>query len=106
MHRKKNHILKQIKEIVKQLDPMAKIYLYGSRSKGLENKESDWDILILIDADQISPELEQKISHPLYDLEFDTGEVISPMIFSEKEWNTKYCFTSFYKNVMLEGELL
>jgi hypothetical protein len=24
-----------------------------------------------------------------YDLEFDTGEVISPMIYTEQEWNSK-----------------
>jgi hypothetical protein len=50
--------------------------------------------------------VEQGIASPLYDLEFDIGEVISPMIYSEKEWNSKYRFTPFYKNVMREGKLL
>jgi hypothetical protein len=49
---------------------------------------------------------EQKITYPLYDLELDTGEVISPMIYSETEWNTKYRITPFYQNVMREGRLL
>jgi uncharacterized protein len=99
-------ILSQIKKIVTEQEPEAKIYLYGSRSRGTAKSYSDWDLLILLNKDKVSPEDEQKISYPLYDLEFDTGEVISPMIYSEKEWNTKYRITPFYQNVMREGRLL
>lgn len=99
-------ILNQIKKIVKDKEPSAKIYLYGSRSRGTAKDDSDWDLLILINKDDISNELEREIAYPLYDLEFDTGEVISPMIYSEKEWNSKYKVTPFYQNVMREGILL
>ncbi|MBN1769514.1 MAG: nucleotidyltransferase domain-containing protein [Prolixibacteraceae bacterium] len=98
--------MKQIKRIIKEKEPTAKIYLYGSRSKGMAKDDSDWDLLILLNKDKISEETERKITYPLYDLEFDTGEVISPMIYSQKEWNTKYKVTPFYKNVMSEGRLL
>ena len=99
-------ILKKIKKIVIDKDPSAKIYLYGSRSRGTAKDYSDWDLLILLDKDKISLEIEQEITYPLYDLEFDTGEVISPMIYSEKEWYSKYKVTPFYQNVMREGKLL
>lgn len=99
-------ILNQIKKIVAEQDPRAKMYLYGSRSRGTAKRNSDWDLLILLNKDTISQEDEQKIAYPLYDLEFDTGEVISPMIYSEKEWNTKYKITPFYQNVIREGRLL
>jgi len=99
-------ILNRIKRIVKDKEPSAKIYLYGSRSRGTAKEDSDWDLLILLNKDKISSEVEREITYPLYDLEFDTGEVISPMIYSEKEWNSKYKVTPFYKNVMREGRLL
>ncbi len=99
-------ILNQIKNIVTEQEPGAKIYLYGSRSQGTAKSSSDWDLLILLNKDKVSPEDEQKIIYPLYDLEFDTGEVISPMVYSEKEWNTKYKITPFYQNVMREGKIL
>ena len=99
-------ILNQIKRIVKFKEPTAKIYLYGSRSRGTAKNDSDWDLLILLNKDNISLEVEREITNPLYDLEFDTGEVISPMIYSEKEWNSKYKVTPFYHNVMKEGKLL
>jgi uncharacterized protein len=99
-------ILREIKRIVSAKDSDAKIYLYGSRVRGTANKESDWDLLILLNKDKITPDLESEITSPLYDLEFETGEVISPMIYSEREWNTKYKITPFYHNVMREGRLL
>jgi uncharacterized protein len=106
MKTSKAEILTQIKRIVKDKEPLAKIYLYGSRSRGTAKDNSDWDLLILLNKDNITSEIERAISYPLYDLEFDTGEVISPMIYSEKEWNSKYKVTPFYRNVMREGKLL
>lgn len=82
------------------------MYLYGLRAKGTEHKKSDWDLLILLKKDKITPEVEESITYPLYDLEFDSGELISPMVCSGKEWNTKYKFTPFYNAVMQEGKLL
>ena len=99
-------LIVQIKRIIKEKAPLAKVYLYGSRVRGTERDESDWDILILLSKDEVTNEIEEEITSPLYDLELDTGEVISPMIYSEKDWNTKYSVTPFYHNVMKEGRLL
>ena len=103
---KSKDILIAIKKLVAERDSSAKIYLYGSRAKGNAKKDSDWDLLILLNIDQITSEIENAITYPLYDLEFETGEIISPMIYSQKEWNTKYSITPFYKNVMKEGYLI
>lgn len=100
------NILQKIKILVQQLEPAAKIYLYGSRARGNARIDSDWDLLILLNKDKITTDIEQRITFPLYDLEFETGEVISPMVYSEKEWKTKYRITPFYSNVMKEGVLL
>ncbi len=99
-------ILVVIKRLVEEKDATAQIYLYGSRAKGTAKKNSDWDLLILLNRDKITAEIENEITSPLYDLEFDTGEIMSPMVYSMKEWNTKYNITPFYKNVMKEGHLL
>jgi len=99
-------IIKEIKRIVMEQDPTAKIYLYGSRAKGSASKESDWDLLILLKRKKITPDIERSITSPLYDLEFETGELISPMVYAENEWNTKYRITPFYQNVMNEGKLI
>lgn len=100
------YILSEIKRIIKEKDSEAKVYLFGSRARGTANKQSDWDLLILLKNEKITPETEEEITFPLYDLEFETGELISPMVYSEKEWNTKYKITPFYHNIMREGKLL
>ena len=99
-------ILDRIKKIVLDRDPSAKVYLYGSRARGTMKPDSDWDILILLNKDKITNEIEKNVTYPLYDLEFEIGEVISPMVYSEREWNSKHKITPFYSNVMREGKLL
>lgn len=100
------NIARRIKSIVKQYDPNAKIYLYGSRAAGNVRRESDWDVLILLSSDFVTPEMERKLTSPIYDLEFDTGEVISPSVYTQNEWHKKHRVTPFYSNVMREGKLL
>lgn len=95
-----------IKRLVVEKDSTAKIYLYGSRAKGNARKDSDWDLLILLNRDKITSDIEKEITNSLYDFEFESGQIISPMVYSEKEWNSKYKITPFYKNVMREGRLL
>lgn len=106
MKKSVSYILDKIKKIVTEKEPSAKVFLYGSRSRGTARENSDWDILILLDKDPISIDLERSITFPLYDLEFDLGEIISPTIYSEKEWGQKYKFTPFYNNIIKEGKLL
>ena len=100
------NILERIKRIVLFQEPSAKIYLYGSRARGTMNEDSDWDLLILLNKETITTDIERNVTHPLYDLEFEIGEVISPMVYAEKDWNTKHKVTPFYSNVMREGKLL
>lgn len=99
-------VLKRIKKIVLDREPTAKVYLYGSRARGVIRPDSDWDLLILLKQDKITVDLEKKVTYPLYDLEFEIGEIISPAVYSEKEWNTKHKITPFYSNVMRDSKLL
>lgn len=98
--------LERIKRIILDKDPSAKIYLYGSRARGTMKPDSDWDLLILLNKKKITADVERNLTYPLFDLEFEIGEVISPMVYPEAEWNTKHRVTPFYANVMKEGRLL
>ena len=99
-------ILSDIKQVIKNKYPDAQIFLYGSRVKGTAREDSDRDLLILLNQEKITPEIEESVTYPLYDLEIEIGEVISPMVYSIREWNNKYSITPFYKNVMKEGQEL
>ena len=99
----KNKIIIKIKEIVKTLEPDAQVILYGSYARGDYKKNSDIDILILLKKDKITISDEKRITYPLYDLEFDTGKIISPMLLSKKEWETKHFITPLFENIKNEG---
>lgn len=102
MKTSKGKILNLIRENISQLDPQAEIILYGSRARGDERVDSDWDILILID-DEATFERERTFRHHLYDLEISLGEAFSVFVFNKNDWNTKFRITSFYQNVVTEG---
>lgn len=89
--------------MVNLADPTATIILYGSHARGQNNKQSDIDLLILVDNDKVSYSDEKRIKYPLYDLEFETGKVISPLIISRKDWETRHSITPLYKNIAREG---
>ena len=103
METNQSKILDKIKSIVQAVEPTAQVMLYGSRSRGTSTSDSDWDILILVDKPTITPKEEQAITYPLYDLEFDIGEIINPVVYTQSDWNTKYKITPFYRNVMQEA---
>jgi hypothetical protein len=42
----------------------------------------------------------------LYDIEFDTGTIISPLVYSKKFWEHEHRVTPFYENVKKEGVVL
>ena len=96
-------ILKKIKNSIASIVPNAIVILYGSYARGDENADSDIDILVLLDKDKITWNDEKKIAYPLYDIEFDIGKIISPLVLSKKDWGGKHRITPFYENVLNEG---
>ncbi len=87
-----------IKFNIREIDPDAQIILYGSRARGDEREDSDWDILVLTD-DPTDIQKESVFRDHLYDLELETGEPFSIFVFSKADWNTKQSVTPFYYNV-------
>ena len=83
--------------------PDSEVYLYGSQARGSAKKLSDWDLLILLNRPGISFDLETKFMDDFYDLELETGEVISPLIYSKTDWNNKYAITPLFEIIKNEG---
>lgn len=83
--------------------PDAEVYLFGSRARKDHNKNSDWDLLILLENAEISVGSEKKLMDTIYELELETGQVLSPFIYSKQVWNQRMENSSFFKNVTKEG---
>ena len=102
----KAQILQRIKNSVKETAPDATLILYGSYARGDNRDDSDIDLLVLVNVDKVSYEEEKKITYPLFDIEFDFGIIVSPLVFSRKAWETQYRITPFYRNVVKDGIFL
>ncbi len=98
-----NIIISRIKEAIHSKDPNAEAFLFGSRARGEEIPDSDWDILILVESDKVTNEIEDKFRDELYDIELDTGQIISTFIYSKNQWNSSLKFSPLYQNVKLDG---
>ncbi len=94
-------LLYKVKESIKMLDPRARIILFGSRARGDFKTNSDWDFLILTSV-QVNEHLKKQIRTSLIDTELDAEEVISTLIYSQKQW-MDYKVTPLYKNITKEG---
>ncbi len=95
-----------IKKRIHELDPDARIILFGSRARGDSGINSDWDILILVDQYPVDRVSEQIYREVIFDIELETGEPISIFVFSKKDWESRHTITPLYRNVRKEGVLL
>ncbi len=96
-------IFNRIKEIVHQNPNTQRAYLFGSRARGDFRPDSDWDILILVNSPKLTNELEDTYYTPLYDLEVETSNIISPLIYTQNWWDSKMKITPLYYAVSNEG---
>jgi predicted nucleotidyltransferase len=102
MKTKTQQITQLIRNYINTVDSTADVILYGSRARGDERQDSDWDILILTDY-ATNLMTERKFRDKLYDLELETGEAFSVFVYSKNDWQTKQKITPFYYNVSHEG---
>lgn len=100
---KDNSIIDRISSSVHNSDPTAELFLYGSRARGDNRPDSDWDILILVDNLKITNELEDKFRNTLYDIELESGQIISTLIYPKDYWKTVLQFSPLYRDVYKEG---
>lgn len=95
--------MQKIGKTARSVAPTAKrVLLFGSRARGDEHEDSDWDVLVLLDKDRIRLEDIDNVSYPLRELGWEIGEDINTVLYTVDEWN-KNSFTLFHKNVEAEA---
>ena len=103
MTNKNRKVLNQIKATARNVVPEgSQVLLFGSRARGEARKDSDWDILIVVDKDQLLQADYNAISYPFVELGWDLNEEINPIMYTKKEWEAN-SFTPFYHNVQEDG---
>ena len=97
----RKEILFKIKKAVSELDPEARVILFGSRARGDYGKESDWDLLILTGI-PATEENKRNLRYHLLDIELETEQAISTLIHHRDHWK-KYYVTALYSIIEKEG---
>ena len=67
--------------------------------------DSDWDILVLLNKDKIDEQNHDNYTYPLWELGWQINQMIHPIVYSMKDWNSKKG-SPFYNNVEEEGVML
>ena len=85
----KDQIIDRIVSVVNKTAPQSQVFLYGSRARGNAVKSSDWDVLILMNINKVTFSYETGFMDAFYELELETDEVLSPLIYARNEWKKK-----------------
>ena len=96
-------VIQKVLELAASQYPDAEVYLYGSRAREEATPLSDWDLLVLLSNEHVSFALETSIMDAFYEIELETGEIISPLIYPKSMWTTQYYQTPLYENIEREG---
>ena len=92
-------VIHRITQAGKDLLPSGgHLWLYGSRARGDNRPDSDWDMLVLLNRPHHEDEDFRQISYPLMELGFQLGQYFSVHTYSQQEWQNM-SFLPFYKNV-------
>jgi len=82
-------------------DGIKRVIIYGSHARGEATKNSDVDVLVLVDESLDPREVEDSLSDLLYDIILNEGELISVIAVSQERFENYN--SPFMLNVRREG---
>jgi predicted nucleotidyltransferase len=96
-------LLYRIREAIHDVEPAARVILYGSRARGDAQPHSDWDILVLLDG-PVEPHRTAAIRHRIFHLELEADIIVSAIALSNEAWDSPLSRAMpFHVNVVREG---
>lgn len=99
-------LLRQIKAAVQAVLPDAEVILFGSQARGDATRESDWDILVLTDA-EVTYALERTLRRRMDDLSLQTDVVVSAFVHNRHTWMSPLAQASpYHQKIVREGIVL
>ncbi|HEX9970698.1 MAG TPA: nucleotidyltransferase domain-containing protein [bacterium] len=98
-------ILSRAKNLISEEFPIEKLILFGSRAKGVANKFSDYDILV-ITKNHLNWEQKRRISDLTLDIDLEFDVITDIKIYSKNDIEKSILGqTPFMQNALNEGFL-
>lgn len=95
---KQEQVIQRIQTLGQQILPKgASLWLYGSRARGDNRPDSDYDLLILLDKEKITSE-DFDYSYAFFSNGIEIGEELNAHIYTKKDWK-KWSCAPFNENV-------
>ena len=103
MDQKVKRLVDQVKAHLHETygDGIKRVILYGSHARGEATKDSDVDLLVLVDQSLSPREVDNSLSDLLYDMLLDEGELVSAIVIPEDFFQNHNL--PFMLNVRKEG---
>jgi uncharacterized protein len=101
MNKRDEIILKEFKNQLTERIHIIDFRLFGSRARGDNAKDSDFDVFI--EVKEISKQIKKIIQDIAWEISFENEVVITPIIFSKKEIDLTYKISPFYKSILKDG---
>ena len=102
--KKTEQIPQLVSKTVRQIDPAAKVVLFGSQARGDSHEESDWDFLILT-SQEVTRSLKKEIRDALWEIEMKQEVIISSLIVATDAWKETSAWP-IHQNIDREGIIL
>ena len=99
-------LLEELKSELQKLygDNLKNIILYGSYARGDYDSESDIDVMVLVDLDDIGQrEYRDVLAEKVTDISIKYDVLISVIDNNYEDFNIRASYVPFYKNVIREG---
>lgn len=101
-NRKPDKVIKQLATTLRERlgTHIVKVILFGSRARDDYEKDSDYDVLILLD--KVTKEISDEIDEIVWQVGWDNDVLITSIIHDEKTFDT-HIYEPLFINVRKEG---
>ena len=102
----RTRVINRIKQVGQAtLPPKSSLLLYGSRARGDNHEDSDWDLLLLLDQPVNDDADFKKYVYPIMERGFDMWQYFSIQTYTKNDWyNGPHAM--FYFNVEKDKQLI
>ena len=82
-------VIDRIRDVAQRVLPDgSKLYLYGSRARGDNHEDSDWDLLVLLPDVDMTKDEKLNVSCDFWETGHEINQEFNAFVYTQSEWNS------------------